>query len=134
MRSRWSPAVTRQRRERRKTGMRRAECTILWTDMQIFREQKICKHSCHAKNGAAGKRFSVAPFLQQNTGTSLLLEQLGVVKLIWPVPLAWKHAIRIVLIWWSGCHLILILNQYTKQKLINCIKWYNKRVNVWQVK
>ena len=47
--------------------------------MQIFREQKICKHSCHAKNGAAGKRFSVAPFLQQNTGTSLLLEQLEAV-------------------------------------------------------
>ncbi len=28
----------------------------------------------------------------QNTGISLLLEQLGVVKLIWSVPLAWKHA------------------------------------------
>ena len=26
------------------------------------------------------------------TGTSLLLEQPEVVKLIWPVPLAWKHA------------------------------------------
>ena len=29
MHLRWFPAVTRQRRERRKTGMRRAECTIL---------------------------------------------------------------------------------------------------------
>ena len=28
----------------------------------------------------------------QNTGTSLLLEQLEAVKPTWPVPLAWKHA------------------------------------------
>jgi len=34
----------------------------------------------------------------------------------------------------NGISLILTLNQYTKQKLINCIKRYNKRVKVWQVK
>ena len=48
----------------------------------------------------------------QNTGTSLLLEQPEVVKLIWPVPLAWKHASTIIqygmygfliYYWTTGC-------------------------------
>ena len=48
-------------------------------------------HSGRKLNKALINRLQPVNTLQ-NTGTSLLLEQPEVVKLIWPVPLAWKHA------------------------------------------
>ena len=48
-------------------------------------------HSGRKLNKALINRLATCEYIQ-NTGTSLLLEQLGVVKLIWPVLLVWKHA------------------------------------------
>ena len=49
-------------------------------------------HSGRKLNKALINRLATCENTLQNTETSLLLEQPEVVKLIWPVPLAWKHA------------------------------------------
>ena len=72
----------------------------------------------------------------QNTGTSLLLEQPEVVKLIWPVPLAWKHASTItqygmygfLIYYWTyrlpgQWNFSTVLKKYTKPIVLIIDEW-----------